>query len=334
MAIHTGSVATPKPYVARAIQEASGIDEMFVADRVLPLFPTRVQDGTLNIVQREDMLRIENTVLAPGAAYGRVHFREEGLAFHCVKNGEEGQVTDEARAMYADVFDAEVVAARQVYANLRRSRENRVASAILNTTTWTGATLYTDVSAAPWTTVASDVVSQVATAAEKVHLACGLMPNALIMNTTNVNCLIANTVIRARFPGAPFITRQMLADGLASIFGIPYLIECGAVKNSAIEGAAHTGAYIWSSTYAMVARIRTGGIPEEPGLGVTMNWNLVPSMAIAAGETAGGAPGGEDQSIEVETYREPQTDSDIVKVRQYIDELILGAAYGHMLKVI
>ena len=331
--IHTGSVAIPKPYVARAIQEVSGIDEMFVADKILPIFPTRVQDGTLPVVQREDMLRIENTVLGPGAAYGRVAFREKGLLFHCVKNGEEAQIPDETRAFYRDAFDAEVVAARQVYANLRRSRENRVAAAVLNATTWTGAALYTDVSGAPWSTVGSDVVSQIAAAVEKVHLGSGLLPNALIMNTTNVNYLIANTVIRARFPGATLITRQMLADSLASIFGITQLIECGSVKNSAIEGQDHVGAYVWSSTYAMVARVRTGATPEEPGLGVTMKWDAVPSMSIE-GEGAVGAPAGEDSSIEVTTYREEQTDSDVVKVKHFIDELILGAAYGHLLKVV
>lgn len=333
MPIHTGSVSTPKPYVARAIQEASGVDEMFVADRLLPILPSRVQDGTLGVVMREDMLRLENTVLSKGSAYGRVEFREEGLAFHCVKNGLEGPVTDEDRAFYADLFDAEVMRARQVYAMLRRSRENRVASAVFNTTTWTGASLYTDVSAAPWSTVGSDVVSQIAAAVEKVHLGSGLMPNALIMNTTNVNYLIANTVIRARFPGAQLITRQMLADSLAAIFGIPMLIECGAIKNSAIEGQAHSGAYVWSSSYAMVARVRTTGLPEEPGLGVTVQWSGLPSMRIE-GEGAGGAAAAEDTSIEVMTYREEQTDSDIVKVRHYIDELILGAAYGHLLKVV
>jgi len=168
---------------------------------------------------------------------------------------------------------------------------------------------------------------------EKVHLGSGLLPNALIMNTTNVNYLIANTVIRARFPGATLITRQMLADSLASIFGITQLIECGSVKNSAIEGQDHVGAYVWSSTYAMVARVRTGATPEEPGLGVTMKWDAVPSMSIE-GEGAVGAPAGEDSSIEVTTYREEQTDSDVVKVKHFIDELILGAAYGHLLKVV
>ena len=317
--VHTGSVAIPKPWVAQALMEWTPDDQLYAADKVLPKIGVQVQSGTLPIVQREDMLRIENTQLAPGATYGRVDFREEGLQFRCVKNGLEAQITDEDRAIYKTAFDVELVKAKQVSTMMAIKREARAAAAIFSAA-WTGggATLYTDVTAAPWTTAASDPFTQIEAAVEHVRLNSGMLPNALIMNTTNLGRLLFNTVIRARYPGAAIITRDMLKDTLAQLFGINTIIECGAVYSSAAEGAAFVGANIWSNLYCGVARVCTSEDPSEPGLGRTLRWD-----ALDGGET----------DVDVTLYREEQTDSDVLKVKNYLDELILGTAYMHLLKV-
>jgi len=318
--IHAGTVEMPKPEIAMAVREYSPDDEKFAADRILPPTPSQVESGTVPVIQREDALRIENTRRAPGANFARVDFREEGLEFKCRGYGAECKVPDETRAIYRHAFDAELEAGYVCKSILMREREARVAAAILNGSTWTGAALTTDVSGtAPFATVGSDVVTAVNGAIEKVQLNSGLIPNALIANTVNVNRLIANTVIRARFPGAAIITRQMLADALAAIFGITTLVECGAVKNDAAEGQAHSGAYIWSSTYVQVARLIPEGAPvSTPGLGRTMKW---------------GGLMGVDADMNVVMYRESQSKSDVLQSDWYIDELIFGTAYAHMLKV-
>jgi hypothetical protein len=201
-----------------------------------------------------------------------------------------------------------------------REREARLAAATFNTTTWTGASLYTDLSGtAPWGTVATDVVSGVNAAKQKVHLNSGLRPNALILNTVNVDRLLANTTIRAHFPGAPRITREMLKASLVSIFGLQYLIEAAAVKNTADEGQSHVGAYVWSNLYVGVARVVPPGAPlPTPGLMRTMKWACL--MGVNA-------------DMNVVMYRENQTKSDVVQSDWYLDELVLGTAYMHLLKV-
>lgn len=318
--LHAGSVATPKPEIAAAVREFVPEEDRFIADAVLPMFDAKIQTGTIPVVKRDDALRIVNTKRAPAADFARVDFREEGMVFNCEGYGLEFPLADETRLLYATAFDAEEMAGQMLRSLLYREREARVAAAILNGTTWTGATLTTDVSGSgPWATVGTDVVTQVNGAIEKVVLNSGLLPNALVMNTTNVNRLLANTVIRARFPGAPKITRQMLVDALAEIFGIETLIEGAAVKNSAIEGQAHVGAYIWSSTYVQVARVVKKGAPiTAAGLGRTMK----------QGNLMGGSA-----DMNMLMYREQKKKADILQADWYLDELIFGAAYAHMLKV-
>ena len=145
-----------------------------------------------------------------------------------------------------------------------------------------------------------------------------MLPNALICNTTNIGRLLQNTTISARFPGAPLVTREMLRNALASIFGLDTIIECGAVYNSAKEGKTFTGANVWSNLYAGVARVCKSADLSEAGVGRTLRWTGVAGGGI---------------SMEVSTYRSPSNDSDVVHVREYVDELILGAGYMHLMKI-
>lgn len=316
--LHTGSVES-KPLVARALEEFDVSGMKFAADQVLPYGRTELQRGVLPVIQREDMLRIERTRRAPGAGFSRVTYRTEGLEFACEDDGLEGLLPDEQRAMYRASFDAELMAAKQVVTMLRLGREQRVSAAVFNTSVWTGAALYTDLSGtAPWTTTSTNVFAGIEAALEKVRLGTGMYANALICNTTNIGRLIQNEKVMARFPGAARITRQMLLDSLGALFGIDRLIECGAVYSSAKEGQAFAGANVWSNLYAMVARVCVSEDLAEPGIGRTMLWT--------------GVDGG-NASFGVKTYRAQSNKSDVIQVDQYTDELILGAAYGHLLKI-
>lgn len=319
--IHTGSNEIPKPQVAAALQEFQGTDEGFIADQVLPMGDSMTDVGYLPVIKREDALRIQNTKRAPGSTFARVNFREEGLTFRCESYGAESQIPDESRAIYKTAFDAELVAGQLSKSILMREREARVAAALQNTSTWTGASLFTDVhGAGPWSTTTTDVVPQINAAKQYVQKNCGLRANALILNTENVDRLLANTTIRAHFPGAPMITREMLKASLAAIFGLQYLIEGAAIKNTADEGQAHVGAYVWSGSYVGVARVVPPNAPlQTPGLGRTMKWSGL--MGVGA-------------DMNVVMYRESGTKSDVIQTDWYLDELVLGTAYQHLLQVV
>ncbi len=316
----TGSVnLDPRP-VAMALNEYN-TDEGFMADQILPMGDSRVDHGSLPVIKRDSAMRIEEDTVGNGAIYGRVKFDAKGLEFTCRKRGLEGQITEEDQAIYADFFDVAQVKAQGVVGKLMRGRENRVAAAVFNTSTWTGEAKFTDVhSSGPWATTSTDVVTQIEAAKQYVQKNSGFRANALILNDVNLGRLLANTVIRARFPGAPIITRAMLEQAMGAIFGLDRLVVCSAMKNAALEGQDYSGDYIWSSSYVMVARvIPQGASLDTAGLGRTMRWT--------------GLMGGESMAYEVEMYDERQSDSVVVKVRNALDELILGSEYGHLLQV-
>ena len=64
-----------------------------------------------------------------------------------------------------------------------------------------------------------------------------------------------------------------------------------------------SGSYVWSSMYCMLARIAETEDMTEPCIGRTLRWDAMDATGL-----------------EVYGYPEPQTDSQIIKVRQYLDE--------------
>jgi hypothetical protein len=104
---------------------------------------------------------------------------------------------------------------------------------------------------------------------------------------------------------------------LADLFGLKYVLEGKAVRNSAKEGKAFVSADIWSDDYAMVGLVVENGQDlAQPGLGRTFLW--VPDSP---------------ENATVEQYRDEGIRSDIFRVRQHVDEMILDEFFGHLLKV-
>ena len=315
--IHEGSTERAKPALARAFWEADP-DQAFIALQVLAPVPTDKQEGTLDIVTREDLLRHESTKMAPGGVYGRGVLRTESTTYACEKYGHEQPLTDETRENYASVIDMELAKNRVCRTRIGLDLEIEVSAVVFDTAVWTGAPLYTDHASAPWDDATKPAIAHIEAACEKVRQATGVRPNALICSSQNVQRLLANDDIMARFPGnSGPISRAMRLNALGAIFGLEKLIEGSAVYNSAEEGADASMTDCWSDDYAMVARVANEGDPPNvPCIGRVVRWRSV------SGE-----------GVEVTSYREPQTDSDVIKARAYMDVLLIDAYFGHLMKV-
>ena len=316
--IQKSTHAVPRMDLGVAFHEYSTDRMRFIADQILPVKGVRKKAATMSVCKRKN-LTVPDTAHANGATFNRVDLYMDDLSYECKDHGLEGQVTDEDRENYADDFAAEVEKTQAIKLKMRLARELRVRQAIFNTTTWPSGTtaLYTDVSAAPWDTIGSGVIKQIQTAREVVRLNCGLPPNALIISESSMINLMNNTQILAKFPGVTVLTEAMLRGAMASILGIQDLIVGQAVYNSADEGLTFTGAEIWPDDYAMLAVLGSEGLPmTEPQLGRTMMWEAYIS------------------DVEyVESYREEQTKSEIVRVEQYVQEKIFDPYFGHLLKI-
>ncbi len=313
----SGTRATPRLDLGVAFMEFVAAQNYFISMQLLRLFRTQVQKGVFPAITRECLTREINTKRAKRSGYNREGIITEDKSFACEEHGLEGALDDSERTLYASDFDAELNITLQTGHLLLLAQEVRIAAALFNTSTWTGAALYTDNSSAPWDAAATDVVAQVNAAKEKVRASTGMKPNALIFSETNKNRLLSNTDLKARIQYVARLTEQEILNALADIFGVKFVLIGQAVKNTSNKGKDFSGSDIWSDDYAMVALIAENeNNLAEPCVGRSMLW-------------IGDSP----ENTTVEQYREDPIRSDIFRVRQNVDELVIDKYFAHLMKV-
>ena len=321
MPIQQPTYATPRADLGVAFHEFSAEGMTFAAERALPRLNVPKEAATIGVITRENARTVENRH-ANGAAFARVGLTSEDKPYACVDYGLEGQLTDRDRDFYMSDYDAEVETVGVVKTQMQIAKEIRVAAALFNTTTWTGSALYTDVSAAPWDAAASDVLGHVRAAVEKVRTNTGIPADTMLIGPVTYKNLKANTAIIARFTNPGVLTAAVWQQFLAEILDLREIIVADGAYNSAKEGQTASMADIWSDDYALIFKKSVGGSMAAPGLGRTLHW-AGPGMSLLAG----------DVNEVVVQYREEQTESDVFRVREYVDELIADAYFGHLLKV-
>lgn len=318
------SLATLRPDLAESFEafDLEAEKAGYIARKVLPTVDVASQAGNFGKIPLEQLLQQRDTKRAPGSGYSRGNFTFDDSTYSCKENGAEEPIDDREAKMYAEYFDAETVSTQRAYNAVLANAEKRVADAIFNTSTWTGAALTTDVSSVPWATIASaKPLANVEAAIQKVYDGSGLWPNALVINKKVFRNLRNTPEVIDRIASSGAGDRNLASDVtlqmLAQAFDLDYIIVAGGSQNTAKEGQAASVGQIWSSTYAMVCKVATSGDFREPCVGRTFHWS-------ADGSSIDGA---------IESYRDETVRANIIRVRHDVDEVILYAQAGHLLKI-
>jgi len=289
-----------------------------IATKVLGTFNSPVDAGAFSVMRREGILTDDASLRAAKSTYARGSHDAEDKTFACLEYGYEEIVDDKQRALYASDFDAEMAALIIAAGKVERAQEIRTASTVFNTSTWTGASLYTDAgNSAAWSTASTDIITDILNAKEKVRSGSGSTADTLVVGAGTFSNMLKNTGIRNQFPGASLITLAMIEQALSSIFGLTKLMVGGNVKNTADENLTASISDVWSTQYAMVCKTANAGDPvNTPCIGRSILWT-----------------GDSPSNLIVESYREEQSRGDVIRARQNVDELIIDPTFGHLIEV-
>jgi hypothetical protein len=313
----SGTRTNPRLDLGVAFMEFVAAQSYFIGVSALKMFKTQVQKGIFAAITRECLTRNLDTKRAKRSGYNREGLITEDVSFACEEHGLEGALDDSERALYASDFDGELNITLQVAHLLLLAQEVRIAASLFNTTTWTGAALYTDNSSAPWDAAATDIIGQVNAAKEIVRANTGMVPNALILSETNKNRILSNTDIKARIQYVARVTEAEILNSLADLLGLKHILIGKAVKNTANKGKAFSGSDVWSDDYAMVALVAENeGNLAEPSVGRSLLWTA-----------------DSPENTTVEQYRDDEIRSDVFRVRQNVDELVIDKYFAHLMKV-
>jgi hypothetical protein len=291
----------------------------FIASKVFPVIESAKDSSHFAKIPIEQMLQDGNDdARAPGAHYSEGEWTFDKVTFACEEHGWKEAIDDRQSRMYADYFQAEQVSAMRAMDIVLRNYEKRVAAAVFNATTWTGSALTTAVTN-EWDDAANATpLVDVEAAVQRVFDNSGLRANALIVGWKTFRNLrnVAEIVDRIKYAGITDPRAGAISEAaLAQAFGLDMVLVGGSVKNAAKEGQAASLSQIWSGEYAMVCRVAETIDIQEPCIGRTIHWS-------EDGSSIGGT---------METYRDEDRRSDIVRVRMDTDELVLYPEAGHLL---
>jgi hypothetical protein len=307
---------TPRADLGIAIREHRVENTEFIGTKVLTMLPVMEKKSAVGVIPREETLKRANAARATGGTYNRVSLASEDMEYACEEHGLEAPLPDEQRSFYASDFDAELETSRLVDTMLLREQEIRIKDLVFNTTTWTGSSLYTDVSAAPWDSAASDALGHVRAAREKVRRMTGMEPDTMVIGKVTLDNLLANTAIIARLTSIKMATEEAIKQALTDLLGLKRILVGSGVYDATPEGGTPAITDIWADDYAFIAVTAAAGSILAPAVGRTILWT-------------------EDspENITVDQYREEQTRSEVFRVRQHTDEKIIDAYFAHLLKV-
>jgi len=311
--------ATPRLDLGEAMYEYLATQDMYIGIKAAVVSPIDRAAGTFSKLTRESFLRRRDVKRAAGGGYNRDTADYEDQSYACYEYGLEGMVDDSDRKRYQNDFNADMDTTQTVLHALLREQEIRWATALFNTSTWTGATLYTDHSGSnPWTTTSTDVVAQINAAKEKVLALTAIEPRTLILNRYVLDLLANNDDMVARVMYTARAGHSAVASALADLLDLDQILVGRATYNSADEGSTFSSSKVWADNYAMLAVTAPDGVNlKMPCVARTMLWT----------EDSG-------SNVVVEQYREESRRSDAFRVRQNVDELVIDASYAHLLKVV
>lgn len=261
----------------------------FIATKLLPIFPVPAGERTGDIyTYGKEALRIVDTERGIWGGYNKINLRVEKSGIYRLDDyGLSGEVLDEDLRFAENPVNPEIDMTETITQKLMIDMEKKAADSLTSTgvvtqnVTLSGADQWNE-----YTT--SDPFADIQLGITTVRTATGKIPNTLMLSWDTFQTLLYHPFVLASFPGAVIITKEMLEQKLAMIFGFQEVIVGKALYNSSNMGnATQTLANIWSKV-ALVCYIEKTPQLKTQTLGWTFTdkstWNVEARPKSTLGE--------------------------------------------------
>lgn len=289
----------------------------YVADRVFPRIPVQKQSDLFATYSRADFLRDEIFVRQAGSAPNRIGYRTGTDSYIAKEWAAEHAIDDQVRANAQAPYMPEEDAVRFLTQKMLLKREKEFVNGYFTANNlWTGssdgADLVGGTDFTQWSNAASTPIEDIHRAMTRMEERSGILPNTLVVNR-QVWFDLKNhpdIVDRIKYTSAESVT----TDIVARFFGLDQVLVAAAVENTNAEGLAHSGRYIVGDNALLVYSPPNPGL-MQPASGYTFVWSGL--IGAAEGQV-------------IETYREDQTVSDIIRIRSAWAQKIVASDLGIM----
>ena len=295
----------------------------FIGPRVLRPFMTGVQAANVGKIPVEALLQTADDSRAAGAGYKGDDVEFTTFSYATEEHGRKVTLDDRQLKIFRDILNAEGIMADRALDIVLRNYEIDTASAVYDTSLWTGAALTTAITH-EWDDATNGVpVTNIEAARRKVRAVSGLEPNALICNRDQFwnMCNTAQVIDRIKYWGGDD-PKKINEAMLAALLHLEHIIVAGGIKNTSNQAQSASISGIWSDEYAMVARVATTDDPQEPCVGRTFMWSE---------ENANGPGSDEELAAQVEEYRDEGVRGSVIRAYNDRDIVIMYVEAAHLL---
>lgn len=317
MPLNPTSGATIRADLNILVEEAAGSDAFFIGQRAMPPFGVDAKSGTYPKIQiaAGELMSSGSTDRSRGGSYGTVSRQWTTDTYDCVDRGLEEPVDDTDVKDLSRFFNLESSTARWVLRNMMLAHEVRVATALINATTF-GAGTNSTVAYTEANIATISFIADVLAAIERVR-DNGSNPNTIVLSSTVYNRIrratpVVNFVAGSVGSGAK-VNTGTIAQALADE-GISQVLVGKARYNNAKKGQAKSMTNVWGNTYVWVGNVSPNAAAmQDGGAGFTLVWNQEGGIFVS------------------ETYRDEQKRSNMVRVRQNTAEKVVDATAGTLI---
>lgn len=283
----------------------------YKADIILPPLAVKQNAASIGVLPTSAGMKKLDNAKANRGSFKRTEYIWGKDSYTTSHKGYEVAIDNTEAMENSDIFDEETTVARNLYSEMRITREARVASAVMNTTTFTGSTnvqaaaaVYSNASAAtPFVDFDNAYVKIKAKAGIPKKALSGILAEAAFRKLVRTNEVLTNI----KYTTAPeLMSMEQQIQMIANYLGLKNIIVTDGVYDNTAELVKDAVfADIWNPQLAMLALISPAAPTwDAPGLGRQPRWSKFA------------------KDFRVESYGEVQTDSRVVRVREYSGEKI------------
>lgn len=245
--------------------------EGFIARELFPSFEVFKRAGSIKTIPREAYLALINTKRTAGSATSTSSWSIEEDDYKLVEYAHLGSFDELDVADYDETIDLEeqetIRCRRIIETDLERDAAAiAFSSSVFPLSGTTGITLSN-----PWSGASGTPLDDIANGIGKIEDATGISPNTLVITRKGYRTLGLHADVRASITDTFGAIKPGLVpvDQLAQILGIDHLLVAGpgASYNSANPGATPVVSSLWNTDRALLTRIASGRLRDQPHLG-------------------------------------------------------------------
>lgn len=297
-------------------------DDSFIADRMFPGIPSRLQAGTIWEWDRSYFLRNEMAERAPNAETEGAEMALNTIPFGLVVYGLHHDIPEQRSANEEEPINSDDAATLLLTQQAKQHREIKLKAVAFKTGLWTGQTDQAGVAGAPganqfkqWNDAASTPIANVTAWSTAVKTSVGVRPNVLAMGRQVWDALKTNPDIidRIKYSSGNSSPTVVTRQAVAALFEVEEILISDAAKVTTKQGQTAAYGFVIGKELVLYYRPRIAA-KNMPSAGYTMNWT--------------GYMGATSMGARMKRFYLPTKSSWRLEIEQAYQQVVTSAALG------